>query len=141
MPAIHRACLRAAFRSVPVATVAAAFTLAAGASSAASCHEPPVFASQNGVLDIMMVARPRPIPTINFTPPHSRSSINPIGWAYDICKRPATGLSCPAGSPVWDYGGVRLALQQGDTPKSRFGNPLPQMDPTKANPVTEPGPP
>jgi FtsP/CotA-like multicopper oxidase with cupredoxin domain len=122
------------------ATMAAALGSGAGTAVAANFHEPPVFASQNGVLDIMMVARARPIPTISFNPPHSFSSINPIGWAYDICKRPSTGLSCPTGSgTVWDYGGVRLALEQGDTLKIRFVNRLPKMDPDKVNHITDPG--
>src|SRR5262245_58953343 len=99
---------------------------------AADFLEPPVFTSQNGVLDIMMVAKAKPIPTISFTPPNSRSSINPIGWAYEICQRPATGLSCPTGTgTVWDYGGVRLGLQQGDTLNIRFVNQLPKVDPNK----------
>jgi FtsP/CotA-like multicopper oxidase with cupredoxin domain len=118
----------------------AAFGCGAGTAVAANFHEPPVFTSQNGVLDIMMVARARPIPTISFRPPNSSSSINPIGWAYDICKRPASGLSCPTGSgTVWDYGGVRLALKQGDTLKIRFVNRLPKMDPDKVNHITDPG--
>src|SRR5579864_7950372 len=59
--------------------------------------EPPVFASQNGVLDIMMVAMPQPIPTISFAPPGG-GSINPTGWVYQVCPRPPSGLSCPAES-------------------------------------------
>jgi FtsP/CotA-like multicopper oxidase with cupredoxin domain len=117
--------------------------LAAGGietASAASLAEPPVFASRNGVLDIMMVATAQPIPGIAFTPPHSSAVIHPTGWVYQICPRPASGLTCPSGSStVAPYGGARLALQQGDTLKIRFVNRLPKMDPNKVNHVTDPG--
>src|SRR5215471_16054981 len=117
-----------------VGTIGAITILACGieAALAADFVEPPVFTSQNGVLDIMMVAKAKPIPTISFTPPNGRSPINPIGWAYEICQRPATGSSCPTGTgTVWDYGGVRLALQQGDSLKVHFSNMLPPFDPKK----------
>src|SRR5262249_33796342 len=32
---------------------------------------------------------------------------------------------------VWDYGGIRLALQQGDTLKIHFNNQLPKFNPKK----------
>src|SRR6202021_2399374 len=96
----------------------AAVSLAGSVANAAPLVDPPVFASQNGVLDIMMVAMPQPIPTIAFTPPNSTAVIHPTGWVFQICPRPATGLSCPAASPtVSPYGGTRLALQPGDTLK------------------------
>src|SRR5450756_1442167 len=38
-----------------------------GAAAADTLADPPVFTSQNGVLDIMMVAMPRPIPGISYT--------------------------------------------------------------------------
>src|SRR5262245_21311984 len=62
---------------VRVAGAIAAFSVVSGATAvcAATLDDPPVFASQNGVLDIMMVAIPQPIPTIAFTPPHSTSAI------------------------------------------------------------------
>src|SRR5262245_14369571 len=111
-----------------------------GTAGAQTLNEPPVFASQNGVLDIMMVAIPQPIPTISFTPPHKSSAIHPTGWVFQICPRPASGLSCPSGSAtVSPYGGTRLALQQGDTLKIRFVNRLPKVDPDKLNHETEPG--
>ena len=125
-----------------VGTIGAITILACGieAALAADFVEPPVFTSQNGVLDIMMVAKAKPIPTISFTPPNGRSPINPIGWAYEICQRPATGSSCPTGTgTVWDYGGVRLALQQGDSLNIHFVNQLPKLDPNKLNHVTDPG--
>jgi len=132
-------CSLSLHRTIVTAGAAAALACGAQTALAANFHEPPVFSSQNGVLDILMIARAKPIPTISFNPPHSRSSINPIGWAYEICKRPASGLSCPTGTGVWDYGGVRLNLKQGDTLKIRFVNRLPKMDPDKVNHITDPG--
>jgi len=132
-------CSLSLHRTIVTAGAAAALACGAQTALAANFHEPTVFSSQNGVLDILMIARAKPIPTISFNPPHSRSSINPIGWAYEICKRPASGLSCPTGTGVWDYGGVRLNLKQGDTLKIRFVNRLPKMDPDKVNHITDPG--
>src|SRR5215470_7571226 len=124
----------AALRWIGAAGVAVAMWAAPHVAAAQTLAEPPVFASQNGVLDIMMVAIAQPIPTISFTPPHSHSVIHPKGWVYQICPRPASGLSCPAGSStVSPYGGTRLALQQGDTLKIRFVNRLPKLDPNKLN--------
>ena len=80
-----------------------------GAAVAETLVDPPVFSSQNGVLDIMMIAMPQPIPSISFTPPSSSAIIHPSGWVYQVCPRPAFGLNCPSGSrTVSPYGGVRL---------------------------------
>src|SRR5262249_18105967 len=123
-----------------VSVAFAALAVASGVAGAASLVEPPVFASQNGVLDIMMVAIPQPIPTIAFTPPHSTSAIHPTGWVYQICPRPASGLSCPPGSgTVAPYGGARLARQPRCTLKIRSVNRLPAVDANKLNHATEPG--
>jgi L-ascorbate oxidase len=128
-------------RSIGAASVIAALWAASdGTAAAQTLIDPPVFASQNGVLDIMMVATPQPIPGISFTPPGSRAGIHPTGWVYQICPRPASGLSCPQGSStVSSYGGTRLALQPGDTLKVRFVNRLPKLDPNKLRHVTDPG--
>jgi FtsP/CotA-like multicopper oxidase with cupredoxin domain len=108
--------------------------------SAANFVDPVVFASSNGLLDIMMIAKPKAIPTISFRPPAGGPSINPTGWVYEICKRPASGYSCPPGTgTVADYGGVRLALQKGDTLKIRYVNKLPRVDPAKLTHVSDPG--
>src|SRR6266566_6579319 len=40
-----------------------------GAAGAADLVEPAVFASSNGVLDILMVAKAKPVPGLAFTPP------------------------------------------------------------------------
>jgi FtsP/CotA-like multicopper oxidase with cupredoxin domain len=111
-----------------------------GALAAQNLVDPPVFVSQNGVLDIMMVAMPQPIPTISYAPPDGSPSVNPTGWVYQICPRPASGLSCPAGSStVSPYGGTRLALQQGDTLKIRYVNRLPAVNPLKLRHEPDPG--
>jgi FtsP/CotA-like multicopper oxidase with cupredoxin domain len=122
------------------AGVAAALWAGAETAAADTLVDPPVLASKNGVLDIMMVALPQPIPGISFTPPHSHAIIHPTGWVYQICPRPASGLSCPSDSrTVSPYGGVRLAVQPGDTFKIRFVNRLPKVDPLKLRHVTDPG--
>jgi L-ascorbate oxidase len=134
--------LRKSFRlgSVGTAAVFVAAACLGGTARADNLVDPPVFASQNGVLDIMMVALPQPIPTISFTPPSSNAIIHPTGWVYQICPRPPSGLSCPAGSAtVSPYGGTRLALQPGDTLKIRFVNKLPKLDPLKLRHQTDPG--
>jgi FtsP/CotA-like multicopper oxidase with cupredoxin domain len=126
-------------RWIGAAGLVAAWACGAGTAGAANFVGPPVFASEDGVLDIMMIAKPKPIPSISFMPP-SGGTIHPTGWVYEICKRPQSGLSCPSGSgTVSPYGGVRLALQQGDTLKVRFVNRLPKMDPAKVKHETDPG--
>src|SRR5215471_15457668 len=119
-----------------VGAVSLAVAVAGGAGMASAqnaFHEPPVFASHNGTLDILMTAKPNPIQSIVFTSPTTGKKINPQGWAYEICKRTSSGqTTCPTGSgTVWDYGGIRLALQQGDTLKVHFSNMLPPFDPKK----------
>ena len=107
---------------------------------AADLVEPAVFASSNGVLDILMIAKAKPVPSLAFTPPDGSAAINPTGWVYEICKRKGSETSCPAGTgTVADYGGVRLALSQGDTLKIRLVNKLPIITAGKLKHVTEPG--
>ena len=62
-----RRSIGAAGIAVPCAGIATA--------AADTLLDPPVFASQNGVLDIMMVAMPQPISTIAFKPPMSSTVI------------------------------------------------------------------
>jgi L-ascorbate oxidase len=112
----------------------------AGKAALAALVEPAVFASEQGVLDILMIAKPKPIPSISFTPQGGGAAINPLGWVYEICRRPASGDRCPPGAgTVADYGGVRLALHQGDTLKIRLINQLPKIDPAKLTHATDPG--
>jgi FtsP/CotA-like multicopper oxidase with cupredoxin domain len=121
----------------------AAFAIASAVTSAGAetLVDPPVFASRNGVLDIMMVAMPQPIPGISFTPRGSwQLPIHPTGWVYQICPRPASGLTCPSdSSTVSPYGGVRLAMQPGDILKVRYVNRLPNLDPKKLRHIVDPG--
>src|SRR5262245_45003717 len=116
-------------------------TLTWGAKTAlAAFAESAVFASEHGVLDILMIAKSKPIPSISFMPSGGGAAINPTGWVYEICRRPTSGDRCPPGiGTVADYGGVRLALQQGDTLKIRLINQLPKIDPVKLTHVTDPG--
>ena len=71
--------------------------------------EMPVLASdrRTGVLDILMIAKPKPIQLTG----------KPLtAWVYEICRR-ATAMNdqCPAGSSTLSpYGGVRFQLQPGD---------------------------
>lgn len=138
---------RSSLASRPIATLcwwlsAASlfFGLACGSKTAVAVVEPAVFASERGVLDILVVAKPGSIRSISFAPPDGSAAINPLGWLYEICRRPASGDDCPAGGgTVADYGGVRLALQQGDTLKLRLVNRLPRLDPAKLKYLTDPG--
>src|SRR5256885_41060 len=121
-------------------TVAAAAMLVCAwpAARADPIVEPTVFASFAGVLDLLMIAKPKPVPTISFQPPKGGAPINPVGWVYEICRRPLFGFGnqCPPGAAtVSDYGGVRLALQAGDVLKVRLVNQLPLLDPAKVKHV------
>jgi L-ascorbate oxidase len=127
-------------RCIAAAGVTAALFVGPGTATADTLADPPVFTSQNGMLDIMMVAMPQPIAGISFTPPHSSAIIHPTGWVYQVCPRPASGLNCPSNSATASpYGGVRLAVQPGDTLKVRYVNRLPKVDPLKLRHVTDPG--
>jgi L-ascorbate oxidase len=124
------------------ATAAAALIFGATAALAGAFVEPPVFASSRGVLDLLMIAQPQPVPSIIFNPPDQSPPLNPIGWVYTVCPRSVSlpGNQCPASSPtVSNYGGVRLALQKGDSLKIRLVNRLPALDPIKVNRSADPG--
>jgi L-ascorbate oxidase len=107
-------------------------------ADAAGYVEPTVLASSNGVLDLLMIARPKPVSTISFPSPDG-DILHPTGWIYEICPRPRSGNACPPGVTVSDYGGVRLALQKGDVLKIRLVNQLPQLDPAKVTHNVDPG--
>jgi L-ascorbate oxidase len=120
------------------AAVLVGLTCTASVATAAGFVEPTVLSSSHGVLDLLMIARPKPVSTISFQPPGG-DVMHPTGWIYEICPRPATGNKCAPGSTVSDYGGVRLALQKGDVLKVRLVNQLPQLDPNKVNHNVDPG--
>jgi L-ascorbate oxidase len=129
-------------QTVRIAAVVAAFLCGPSVVLAGDFVEPPVFASSNGVLDLLMIAQAQPVPSITYTPPHGNPPLNPIGWVYAVCQRSAmlAGNQCPTGSPtVANYGGVRLALQKGDSLKIRLVNRLPALDPIKVNHAADPG--
>src|ERR1700722_13747322 len=87
------------------AAIAALWIGGGGQVAAETLRDPPVFASRDGVLDIMMIEMPQPIPTISFTPPGG-ATLHPTGWVYQVCPRPLSGLSCPSSnSTVSPYGG------------------------------------
>jgi L-ascorbate oxidase len=110
------------------------------AALAADFVDPPVFASANGVLDLLMIAKPSPVTGISFA--GAGGDVHPTGWVYEICRRAlaSSNNNCPAGSAtVAAYGGVRLALQKGDTLKIRLVNRLPALDPVKVDHSGDPG--
>jgi hypothetical protein len=92
---------RADCRSMRLAAVVAALLCGQSVARAGDFVEPPVFASVHGVLDLLMVAMPQPVPNLSFLPP-SAPAINPVGWVYQICPRAlAVPVNqCPAGSPT-----------------------------------------
>ena len=119
-------------RRLILASCAAVAMSMPGPARADMLAEPAVFQSANGVLDILMIAAPKPVPTISFQPPGGAPAINPVGWVYEICLRPPSGNQCPAAATtVADYGGVRLALRTGDVLKIRLVNKLPALDKAK----------
>jgi L-ascorbate oxidase len=126
---------------VSAATILVGLWSGSTAAFAAPFVDPPVFASANGVLDLLMIAQAAPIPSISFTPPQGGAVIHPTGWVYQICPRStAIGNRCPSGAAtVAPYGGTRLALKQGDTLKIRLVNKLPQLDPNKVTHSVDPG--
>jgi L-ascorbate oxidase len=119
-------------RLIVAAVIAVTFAYAPLSAPAEPLTEPAVFSSSNGVLDLLMIAEPKSVSTISFSPPRGGAAINPIGWVYEVCPRPPSGNVCPAdATTVADYGGVRLALQPGDVLKIRLVNRLPLLDKAK----------
>jgi FtsP/CotA-like multicopper oxidase with cupredoxin domain len=108
-----------------------AFSFAADTARAAELQEPITLQSQNGILDILLVAKAAAIPTL--------SPLNPTGWVYDVCLNPHNGANdCPAKpASAKNYGGTRLQLFQGDTLKIHLVNKLPPV--TDADHAKDPG--
>ena len=116
------------------AGITCAALMAGNPANAAEIQEPYTLSSVNGVLDVLMVARPGTLSTL--TPQ------KPTGFVYDVCRRPTNGAEvCPAPPPgVNLYAGPRLALMQGDVLKVHLVNKLPMLTDAKhsVNPE-EPG--
>jgi L-ascorbate oxidase len=108
-------------------------SLVAPGARAEPLKEPPVFQSHDGLLDILMVARPNTKPLFGLS--------GPVGWIYEICQNPGSGAqSCPAGPHRSDaYGGTRLALRPGDKLKVRLVNALPAFADGQSKHALEPG--
>ncbi len=86
--------------------------------SPATTGQPPVFTSQNGVLDLLVIAEPTPITLGKF---------NPTAWVFEMCPTSiAVGNTCPTGAQtVAPYGGIRLQLYPGDHLRMKLVNHLP----------------
>ena len=80
--------------------------------------DPPVFTSSNGVLDVLVVARPSTV---------QLRDARPTAWVFEICPTAvAQDDKCPEGSKTAaPYGGVRLQLSPGDHLRMRLINRLP----------------
>ncbi len=88
------------------------------ASAQQPLQEPPVFASQDGSLSVLMIAAKRP--AVRLGP------VTTDLWTYEVCYLPEPGANaCPAGAGQSGLGGVRLALQTGDKLSVRLVNKLP----------------
>ena len=77
--------------------------------------------SANGVLDLLVIAKP--VVITQFAP------YQPTGWVYEICLRPTDGTTqCPGTAAANLYGGTRLQLSPGDLLKIQLVNQLPLGD-------------
>ncbi len=123
-----------AMAALALGVIAASPVLAAkapgGRGGANNLPELRVLQSQNGVLDILMVARAGTAPGVGPLVPTT-----PL--VYDICPRPQDGSeACPATSDDL-FAGTRLQLQQGDLLKVHLVNKLPWL--ADASHVVDPG--
>jgi L-ascorbate oxidase len=98
--------------------------------------DPPVVASLNGSLEVLIVAREQRLSTLPG---------QPVGWVYEVCRYrlsdgqrrrcPAPGLTSeqlakcpgPADAATSPYGGVRFQLEPGDEFRVRLVNCLPKV--------------
>jgi len=62
-----------------LATILVSFWFGSNAAIAGAFVDPPIFASANGLLDLLMIAKPVTIPSISFTPPQGGGVIHPTG--------------------------------------------------------------
>ena len=98
--------------------------------SAQTAFNPPSFSSSNGVLDLLLIARPETVHLGQFSP---------TGWIYEVCRTSvALNDQCPADSRTSaTYRGVVLQLQPGDHLRMKLVNHLP---PAPADAVHAHGP-
>ncbi len=99
-------------------------------SYGAELREPIRLSSENGILDLLMIAKASPIYSLPSAP---------IGWVYEICKRPQDGSeACPQKSSRPNlYGGTLLHLQKGDILRIHLVNDLPPVPDSEH--ASEPG--
>ena len=98
-------------------------TLAPALGFAEPLHDPPVFTSKDGNLDLVMIA--------GASPASLTQSVTTTAWTYNVCARTAPDQNaCPSGS-VHPLGGVRLQLNPGDKLKIRLVNLLPPVPDAK----------
>jgi L-ascorbate oxidase len=78
----------------------------------------PTFTSSNGMLDLLVIAKPKTI---------SLGDFHPTAWVFEMCQEAvARGDNCPDDSQtVSPYGGIRLQLTPGDHLRMRLVNHLP----------------
>lgn len=87
---------------------------------AADLVDPPVFTSSNKLLDLVIIAKPVPIGSLNLL-------VSGGAWGYEICERRFANSdlnSCTKPNSNL-YGGSRLQLKAGDTLKVHLVNQLP----------------
>src|SRR5260370_2076559 len=121
---------------VSIASILSCLYCGSTAAIAGNFVEPPVFASANGVLALLMIAKPAPIPSISFSPPDAGAIIHPTGWAYEFCPLPtANANQPPAGTAtVSAYVGPPLALPRADPLQIPLSNHFPTLPPIKVTP-------
>jgi hypothetical protein len=74
-------------RSIRPAAMVASLLWASSVALAGPFVEPPVFASSNGVLDLLIVVLPQPVPSISYAPPGG-GVINPTaGFIKSVRER------------------------------------------------------
>ena len=125
LPSASR-CVRSAL--LASLTVMASAPLAAASSPA--FQDPPVFQSEHGSLSVLMIAAKRPNVAIG--------SLRTDLWTYEVCRLAQPGANaCPPGTGQAGLGGVRLALQPGDTLRVRLVNKLPPLAPGDADHIAD----
>src|SRR5882757_5889583 len=122
---------------VSIASILSCLYCGSTAAIAGNFVEPPVFASANGVLALLMIAKPAPIPSISFSPPDAGAIIHPTGWVYEICPLlTANANQCPSGAATGRHAENSACKQvacigsyQGHPFEgSRWSQPAPQSD-------------